>query len=94
MAAWLDEGARARWLSDDVVLHLRSARTAPSVRYKTARFDVNDGEGRIIVSFDPKGDSKTAIAIEHEKLPDAETAAQWKIIWRTQLGALKALLEG
>ena len=81
MAAWLDEGIRARWLTD-VDLRLRSARTASSVRYKTARFDVNDGEGRIIVSFDPKGDAKTSIAMEHEKLPDAATAARWKAAWR------------
>ncbi len=92
LAAWLDEGIRERWLSD-IALRLRSARTAPSVRYKTARFDVNDGEGRVVVSFDPKGDSKTSIAIEHEKLPDAQAAARWKATWRAQLGALKAMLE-
>ncbi|HYI21185.1 MAG TPA: hypothetical protein VEX62_00985 [Candidatus Limnocylindrales bacterium] len=92
LAAWLDDDIRASWLRD-VTLRLRSARTASSVRYKTARFDVNDGEGRVVVSFDPKGDAKTSIAIEHEKLPDAQSAARWKTSWRSHLGALKELLE-
>jgi len=92
LEAWLDETLRARWLPD-VELRLRSARTASTVRYKTARFEVGDG-GRIIVSFDPKGDSKTAIAIEHERLPNAATATHWKALWRERLLDLKALLEG
>ena len=86
-AAWTDDAARARWLPD-VRLSQRPNRARIAVR-----FDVNEGEGRVMVSFDPRGDSRTSVAIEHEKLPDAKSAEQWSAFWRDRLGMLKELLE-
>ena len=86
-AAWTTESMRKRWLPD-VRLSQR-----PNRARVAARFDVNDGEGRLVVSFDPRGESKTTVAIEHEKLPDAESAARWTKFWRERLVALKESLE-
>lgn len=86
-AAWTDETKRARWLPD-VRLSQR-----PNKAQLAARFDVNDGEGRLVVSFDPRGDNRTSVAIEHEKLPDTKSAEQWSAFWRARLGVLKAMLE-
>jgi hypothetical protein len=85
-SAWTDEQVRARWLPG-VELRQRPNR-APIV----ARFDAP--EGRVVVSFDGRGEQKVSVAIEHEKLPDAEAAARWTKLWRERLVALKELLEG
>jgi hypothetical protein len=84
--AWTDEATRRQWLPG-VELRQRPNR-APIV----ARFDAP--EGRVVVSFDPRGESKVSVAIEHEKLPDADSAARWTKLWRERLVALKELLEG
>ena len=84
--AWTDEAVRARWLPD-VELRQRPNR-APVV----ARFDAV--EGRVVVSFDAKGAQKVSVAVEHEKLPDADTAARWTMFWRERLAELKRQLEG
>ena len=83
--AWTDESVRARWLPG-VELRPRPNRV-PIV----ARFDA--AEGRLVVSFDARSDSKVSVAIEHEKLPDAEAAAKWSAFWRERLAALKRELE-
>jgi hypothetical protein len=57
------------------------------------RLDWSDG-GIIAVGFVAKGDSKSAVALEHAKLPDRETATQLKIYWSAQLDALGELLRG
>lgn len=84
-AAWLDVGKRARWLPD-VELKRRPNRVAIA-----SRFDAP--EGRVIVSFDPRGPAKVSVAIEHEKLPDAKAAARWTAFWRERLRHLKEMLE-
>lgn len=86
-AAWLDETERARWLPD-IQLRVRTAKP-----HRTARFDVVDDEGRVVLTFDAKGDSRTTLSIEHEKLPDAASARRWTTFWRERLTALKELLE-
>jgi hypothetical protein len=86
-AAWVDARQRAKWLPG-VELRQRPNR-APIV----ARFDVKDGEGRVVVSFDPRGAGKVSVAIEHEKLPNARAAARWTALWRERLKVLKEQLE-
>lgn len=85
--AFADQSVRERWLPD---VHL-SERTA--TRAKSARFDWGDGATRVNVTFLPKGESKSAVALEHRRLPDAGEAARVKGYWRDRLLALKALLE-
>ena len=86
-AAWLDDERRARWLPD-VALKLR-----PNKVDVAKRFDVNEGDGRVVVGFEAKGDSRVRVAIEHEKLPDAAAARRWTMFWRERLSALRDLVE-
>lgn len=84
--AWKRPATRRRWL-DDVKLTLRTA-TAP----KTMRFDFEDGS-IVVIGFMPKGRSKSAVAVQHTKLPDAATGTRLKQFWTEKLEALGRLLE-
>jgi uncharacterized protein DUF4287 len=70
-------------------LHVRTA-TAP----KSARFDWEDGSTRVNVGFEAAGESKSRVALSHERLPDAGAAGEMKAFWRERLSGLKAQLEG
>jgi hypothetical protein len=86
--AFTDASERERWLPDGEL------RERTSTRPKSARFDWENGSTRVIVGFDGKGDGKSQVALEHERLPDAESAEETKAFWRERLTALKELLEG
>jgi hypothetical protein len=86
--AFVDESLRERWLPGD---QLRE-RTAK--RPKSARFDWDDGTTRVIVGFEPKGETKSTVALEHARLADAGEAERMKAFWRERLTALKSQLEG
>ena len=87
-AAFGDDGLRERWLPG-AELHVRTA--SPP---KSARYDWEDGSTRVIVGFYAKGDGKSQVALEHTRLPDADTAEEMKSWWRERVGALKEMLEG
>jgi hypothetical protein len=61
---------------------------------RSARFNFEDGVTRVHAYFDAKGESKSRVAIQHERLPDAESAERMKAYWREQLAELKNVLEG
>lgn len=84
--AFADDTLRRRWLPDAV-----SVRTATAP--KTFRADWADGSTRIVVGFAAVGESKSRVAVQHEKLAGAEEAARLKAYWRERLAALKQLLE-
>ena len=86
--AFVDDAARARWLPDD---RLRE-RTATKPR--SARFDWAGGATRVNVGFEPKGEAKSTVALEHARLGDAGEAERMKAYWRERLSALKSQLEG
>ncbi|NJP35416.1 hypothetical protein [Micromonospora thermarum] len=86
-AAFADETLRRRWLPD-VDVRVRTA-TAP----KTFRADWAGGPTRIVVGFVPAGDTKSRLAVQHEKIDSAERAAELKAYWRERLDVLKRLLE-
>jgi uncharacterized protein YndB with AHSA1/START domain len=86
--AWVDDDMRRGWLPD-VALRLRTA-----TPHRTARFDVEGGDSRLVMNFTDKGAAKSSVAMEHERLPDAEAAANRKAFWRERLGQLKRRLEG
>jgi hypothetical protein len=86
--AFMDESARVDWLPDG---HLR---TRTSTRPRSARFDWETGETRVLVTFDAKGTEKTTVAVEHSRLADADEADKAKLRWREALTALKTQLEG
>jgi len=85
--AFEDESLRERWLPG-AELHVRTA-TAP----RSARYDWEDGSTRVNVGFEGRGDSKSRVALSHERLPDADTADEMKAWWRERLAHLKAQLE-
>jgi hypothetical protein len=87
-AAFVDEVER-KGLLPDAVLRLRTA-----TAHRSARFDWEDGETRVNIGFDDLGPDKSRVSVSHERLPDADTAAEMKTWWRGRLVALKSELEG
>ncbi|HXJ64008.1 MAG TPA: hypothetical protein VNN79_09660, partial [Actinomycetota bacterium] len=85
--AFVDDELRERWLPG-ADLRLRT-----STRPKTARYDWEDGSTRVAVGFTRVGDDRSQIAIEHSRLPDADTADEMKSWWRERVAALKTQLE-
>jgi hypothetical protein len=76
------------FLALDLPLSVRT--TQPN---RSARFDWAEGSSRVIVGFEAKGDAKSTVAVQHERLPDAETAERTKQEWRERLAKLKTDLE-
>jgi hypothetical protein len=85
--AFLSREVRERWLPG-AEMRIRTA-TPP----KYARFDWEDGSTRVIVGFTAKDEAKSQVGLEHERLPDAETAEEMKAWWRERVAALKEVLE-
>lgn len=85
--AFADEALRTQWLPD---AELTPTTVNPP---KSFRAEWEDGT-RIAVWLTSKGDDKTGVSLQHEKLPDADTAGEMKAYWRERLNALKAMLEG
>jgi hypothetical protein len=86
-SAWADAGARRRWLNESGV-KVRTA-TAP----KTMRLGWTDGT-IVAVGFMPKGKGKSAVAVQHTKLPNRRAADRFKDYWSDRLDALGDLLKG
>jgi uncharacterized protein YndB with AHSA1/START domain len=85
--AFVDEAQREQWLPRVAL------RTRTSTRPRTARFDWPADGSRVVVGFTPKGIDRTQVALQHEKLPDAQAAEAMKVFWRERLSALKQSLE-
>ncbi len=85
--AFMDESTRQRWFGD-ARLEVRTA-----TRPKGARFNWAGGPTRVIVGFEAKSESKTVVAVSHERLADAAEAERLKGLWRSALTALKTQLE-
>jgi hypothetical protein len=88
LAAFTDDAARAKWLPGVAVRRRRTTAAG------TARFDWPDPPSRLIVMVDPRGPGSSRVAIQHEKLADADAAAREKAAWRERLATLKSMLEG
>lgn len=86
--AFVDADLRERWLPDASMIE-RASRPGRSVR-----FDWTDGGSRVNVDFTAKGEDRSQVAVQHERLPEAKVAEQTKAYWRGRRAALKALLEG
>lgn len=82
--AWADAKTRRRWLTDPAV----KVRTATSP--KSMRLGFPDGT-IVAVGFMSKGDAKSAVAIQHTKLPDRVTSNRVKDYWAERFDALKNL---
>lgn len=86
-AAFVDAALRARWLPG---AEMRERTSRPE---RSARFEWAGGPSRVNVEFAAKGEAKSQVAVEHERLPDAATAERTKAYWQERLAALKRLLE-
>ncbi len=84
--AWADAKTRRRWLESDATV--RSTRP-----HKTMRFGWGDGT-IVVLGFMPKGAAKSAVAVQHTKITDRETATRLKTYWAERLQALGDLLSG
>jgi len=85
--AWSDAALRRRWLPD-AELTIRKATPGKSLR-------ISWGDGsNVDVGLIPKGESKSQVAVEHAKLPDAEAVAWAKGYWKQALDRLQAMVEG
>ena len=85
--AFVEESLRQRWLPD------AELRERTATKPKSARYDWGDGETRVIVGFEAKGEAKSTVALEHARLADAEEADRMKAYWRDRVSALKEVLE-
>jgi hypothetical protein len=85
--AFVDEALRERWLPG------ADLRERIATKPKSARFDWADGRTRLVVGFEPKGETKSVVALEHARLSDAEEADRMKAFWRERVDVLKDVLE-
>ena len=85
--ALVDPEERERWLPG---AGMRERTSRPR---RSARFDWADDGTRVSVTLEATGDAKSQLALEHERLPDPETAQKTKAFWRERLTVLKAELE-
>jgi uncharacterized protein YndB with AHSA1/START domain len=88
--AFTDARQRAAWLTDGRAT-LRASRRDHPVAW-TARLDWEAGPSRLLVTFEPKGPTKTTVTVSHERLPDSDEAEAAKVAWRARLARLKAYL--
>ena len=85
--AFVDAQVRGRWLPDAV---LRQRTSQPG---RSARFNWLDGTTRVNVVFTAKDETRSHVALQHERLPDARAAQGTRDYWREHLASLKVLLE-
>ena len=85
--AFVDSRRRKRWLTDGK-MSLKASEAGQS-----ARFEWDGGSSRVSVSFFDKGASKSAVAVAHGRLTDADEAEQTKAMWKERLVELKSHLE-
>ena len=76
---------RNKWL-DEPGITVRSATSPKAMRIKWSDASV------VVLNFLPKGKSKSAVAVQHTRIPDRATADRLKKYWSDRLDALAAAL--
>lgn len=84
---WAEAGRRRRWLAAKGMT-VRKA-TAP----KSVRMTWSDGSS-VNATFFAKGEGKSQVTVDHEKLADAAAVARVKAEWKVALGRLAELVGG
>src|SRR5688572_16526440 len=84
-AAWSNARQRARWMDGEI------GRVRTSTPERSMRLDGGD-RSIVAVGFMAKGPGKSAVAVQHMKLPDRETAARLKRYWSERFDALGEVL--
>ena len=83
--AWANARQRGRWLDGGV------GKVRTHAKNRSMRLDGKD-HSIVAVGFMSKGQSKSAVAIQHTKLRDRETATALKRYWSERLDALGSVL--
>jgi hypothetical protein len=84
--AFAETPQRNRWLERGTL------RVRTTLKNRSVRFNFRDGTSRVVVSFDPKGRSKTTVAVQHERLPDARAVEEMRGMWKDHLERLAKML--
>jgi len=85
--AWADEAIRVRWLKRK---SLAVRKATPS---KSVRLTWGSGKSNVDVQFYARGDAKSQVTLQHNKLASADDVAKMKAFWGKALEALVKLLE-
>jgi hypothetical protein len=84
--AFMDPALRQQWLPGQS-LQVTTVQPTKSIRAKW-------GDGtRLAIGFYPRRDSKSQVALQHDRLSDASAAQETKAFWTERMAALKKLLE-
>jgi uncharacterized protein YndB with AHSA1/START domain len=83
--AWAKAPARRRWLAQPGII-VRSATSPKAMRIVWSDATV------VVLNFSAKGKSKSAVAVQHGRLPDKATADRMKQYWSDRLDALNEML--
>jgi uncharacterized protein YndB with AHSA1/START domain len=84
--AWVTDGRRTQWLADP--LTIRKATPHKSIRITWP------AGGSPSVMLYPKGESKCACTVDHNKLANSDDVDRYRAFWSAALDRLKAALEG
>jgi uncharacterized protein YndB with AHSA1/START domain len=85
--AFTDAAIRERWLPVGVG-DVRETTPGQSIWMTWS-----DGQTQVNARFTDKGDAKSAVTVQHTKLPDSDEAARMKTFWSEALGRLRKMLE-
>ena len=85
--AFVDPALRQQWLPGQS-LEVTAVQHTKSIRAKWG-----DGSTRLAIGFYPRGDSKSQVALQHDRLSDASAAQETKAFWAERMEVLKKWLE-
>ena len=84
--AWNDSKIRYKWLADPITIR----KATPG---KSLRLTWSDGKSSISVNLYAKGEGKSQVTVQHEKIANAKEAAKLKKFWGEKVEKLKELVE-
>lgn len=98
--AFEDKGLASRWLPEGVVAHKVTRppmKDGRPTKAGSARMTWTDGSKTLSVWISDKaaknGPAKTAVQVQHDKLPDARTCDRMRAMWAERMDALREMLE-
>jgi hypothetical protein len=86
-ALFTDSRQRNTWLERGT-LKVRTTQ-----KNKTARFDYEGGPTRVIAYFEPKGQARTTVTVEHQRLPEAAWVEKMRAVWKERLAEMAKTLQ-
>jgi len=84
--AWIDNKQRNGWLKEKITIR-------KATQNRSARITWADNETSLSVDFYVKGENKSQVVVQHQKIAGSKKAAELKAYWANMLGSLKILLE-